>query len=311
MKNKVLTIVSVMIIIAFVVFMIIDFSFSSDSPQPNAERTGMVKPEDRWHVSETYHSSLGSLKAVAVSATGDLFLGGESFITCLTNDLSPKWSIMTDKPVTALSVSNQTIYASTQETILLVSIEGRINGEWGPYESNSLITSVSSNDEFVAFADATNKRVFVLRKDGEVAHMVGHTGQKFIIPSPYFDIALTENNILYAANPGMHRIEEWTLDGRQTNTFGIAGLAPDAFCGCCNPSHITLYNNSLVTAEKGLNRIKIMDNAGEFVELVSSVNKFIPSIPLDIAADGDKIYGANSADSRLYVFTRELKTINE
>ncbi|MBW6502165.1 MAG: hypothetical protein K0B05_12295 [Bacteroidales bacterium] len=293
-----------MIIIAFVVFMVIDFTFSPDSPQTKADRAGLAKPEDRWGVSETYLCSEGSLKAVAVSSTGDLFIGGESFITCLTNDLSPKWSITTDKPVTALSVSNQTIYASTQETILLVSTEGRITGEWGPYESNSLITSVSSNDEFVAFADATNKRVFVLRKDGEVAHMMGHTERKFIIPSPYFDIALTENNMLYAANPGMHRVEEWTLDGKQTNTFGIAGLAPEAFCGCCNPSHLTLYNNRLVTAEKGLNRIKIMDNAGEFIELVSSENSFIPSIPLDIAAGGDKIYGANPADSRLYVFTR-------
>jgi hypothetical protein len=304
MKNKVLTVISVMIIIAFIVFMIVDLSFSSDGPQPEAKQTGLTKTQDQWQVSETYYCSLGSLKAVAVSNVGDLYLGGESFITCLTNNLSPKWSIMTDKPITALTVSNKTIYASTQETIFLVSNEGLIIGEWGPYESNSMITSVSSNDDFVAFADASNKRIFVLKKDGELAYMIGQANHKFIIPSPYFDIFLSDYNILYAANTGKHRVEEWTLDGKQINTFGVAGLAPDSFCGCCNPAHLTLYHNNLVTAEKGINRIKILNNDGEFVESVSSKNQFIASLPLDVAAYGDKIYGANQADSKLYVFTR-------
>lgn len=304
MKNKILTVASVMIIIAFVVFIIIDFSFSSGEREETTEPDAIILPEERWQVSEVYDCREGSLKAVAVSPKGDIFVGGESFITCLEPGLFQKWSIKTEEPVTALSVSDQILYATTKETILLVSLEGKITGEWGPYESNSLITSVSSNNEYVAFADASNKRIFILKKDGEVVHMIGHTGQKFIIPSPYFDVVLTGNNILYAANTGMHRVEEWTVDGKMTDTFGVAGLAPDAFCGCCNPAHITAYGDGLITAEKGINRIKTIDGDGEFVELVSSVNDFVPSVPLDLAANGDKIYGANPADSRLYVFEK-------
>jgi len=305
MKNKILTFVSVMIIIAFVGFIIIDFSFSSGEREETTEPEEVIMPEERWQVSEVYDCREGSLKAVAVNSEGDIFAGGDSFITCLGAGLFLKWSIKTEEPVTALSVSGQILYASTRETILLVSMEGKITGEWGPYESNSLITSVSANNDFVAFADASNKRIFVLKKDGEVAYMIGHTGQKFIIPSPYFDVVITDSNIIYAANTGMHRVEEWTADGRMTDTFGVAGLAHDAFCGCCNPAHLTAYGNRLITAEKGINRIKIIDGDGEFVELVSSVNDFVPSVPLDLAANGDKIYGANPADSRLYVFERK------
>jgi hypothetical protein len=43
-----------------------------------------------------------------------------------------------------------------------------------------------------------------------------------------------------------------------------------------------------------------------FVEFVSSVNNFVPPLPLDIASlDGKVIYGANPADSKLYVFRRK------
>jgi hypothetical protein len=60
-----------------------------------------------------------------------------------------------------------------------------------------------------------------------------------------------------------------------------------------------------VTAEKGINRIKILNNKGDFVEFVNSKNNFIKSVPLDLAsADGVTIYGAYPGDSKLYVFNR-------
>jgi hypothetical protein len=88
--------------------------------------------------------------------------------------------------------------------------------------------------------------------------------------------------------------------------FGEPGMAPGAFCGCCNPAHFALLPQGFVTAEKGINRIKILGKSGEFIEFVSSKNKFLSSIPLDLAAAGGKvIYAANPADSKLYKFIRK------
>ena len=148
--------------------------------------------------------------------------------------------------------------------------------------------------------------VIVLNRKGEVKTLIGKTGEQFIVPSPYFDVALTENNTLYIANTGNRRIETRGTDGTLVSHFGLPGTAPDAFCGCCNPAHFAVIPEGFVTAEKGLNRIKILDTEGNFIEFISSENKFIPSIPLDVASyDGKTIYAANPADSKLYVFKRK------
>ena len=285
-------------------------AYRGNKPSITTEET-TAKENDKWEVSGVLEYSDGKLKAVAVSETGNLFIGGDSFVACYDEDLNPQWDLKTAGAITSLSADDEIIYASTKETIILIDQKGEIIEEWGPYEANSHITSVSSNADHVAFADAVNKRIFILRKNGEVVQMIGHAGHKFIIPSPYFDVVLTEDNILYAANTGMHKIETWTIDGRLTDSWGVPGLAPDAFCGCCNPAHFALYGDGFVTAEKGLNRIKIADRQGGFVEFVSSANKFIPSMPLDVVAHNDKIYGANTADSKLYVFKRKLVSSKE
>jgi hypothetical protein len=83
-------------------------------------------------------------------------------------------------------------------------------------------------------------------------------------------------------------------------------LAPEYFCGCCAPAHFALIPQGFVTAEKGINRIKILNTKGEFVEFVNSKNSFIKSVPLDLAsADGITIYGVYPGDSKLYVFNRK------
>ena len=210
--------------------------------------------------------------------------------------------------MTSLSVSGDTIFASTQETILLVNPTGKIINEWGPYEDSCIITSVSSNKYFIAFGDAGNKLVFIVKKTGELQKIIGHSGSEFIIPSPYFDVALTTDNKLIVANTGRRRVETRTIDGNMISFFGEPGTAPDSFCGCCNPAHFALLADGLVTAEKGINRIKIVNKKGEFVEFVSSVNGFSASIPLDIAAFNDNIiYAANPSDSKLYVFVNKGK----
>jgi hypothetical protein len=88
--------------------------------------------------------------------------------------------------------------------------------------------------------------------------------------------------------------------------FGEPGTAPDAFCGCCNPAHFIKTKTGYITAEKGINRIKILGESGEFIEFVSSKNDFAPSVPLDLASvDGETIYAANPSDSKLYIFKRK------
>ena len=52
--------------------------------------------------------------------------------------------------------------------------------------------------------------------------------------------------------------------------FGEPGMAPGAFCGCCNPAHFIVTPNGFITSEKGINRIKVLGKSGDFIEFVTS-----------------------------------------
>ena len=306
MNKKVVTILSVTIILVFIGYIIFDSTKSGDSGAGETKNAAVIEIPDAWRISNELKVNEGTLKAVTISPVGKIYLGGDSFVSCYDKDLKLIWNQKTPSPVTSLSIFGDTVFASTMEQILILSPEGRTISEWGPFEDSSIITSVSSNRKYVAFADAGNKMVFILDKGGEVKSMIGQNDGQFVIPSPYFDVVLDKDDNLFIANTGHHRIETRTIAGVLKSYFGEAGTAPGLFCGCCAPAHFIVVPEGFITAEKGINRIKILNKKGEFVEFVNSKNNFVKSIPLDLAsADGNTIYAANPADSKLYVFTRK------
>ncbi len=304
MKKKFIAFISLLVILAFVGYIIYNTARpAGEKPDVTAavEKNG---PEDQWRIAQEIFVSAG-LKAIAVSENGTLFTGGESFVKCYSSDLKEMWSIEAPARITALAAYNDTLYAATEELVFLINKEGKTIGEWGPWEAGCLFTSITANSNHVAVADAGNKIVFILKKSGEVSSMIGHFAEQLLIPSPYFDVYLTPDNVLYMAHTGSFRIEKRSIEGKMLSSFGEPGTEPGAFCGCCNPAHFTATPLGFITAEKGINRIKILGPEGEFVEYVSSDNDFKASVPLDVAtADGVTIYGANSADGKLYVFIR-------
>lgn len=306
MNKKVVTILSVLIILVFIGYIIFDTirPAGSDIEQTISAKTEQIP--DAWKITNEYSLNKDSLKALTVTTSGHIFLGGNSFVSCFDMDMKLVWEMKTASRITSVTSSGDTVFASTNDQILVISKSGKILTEWGPFEINSLITSVSANRKFVAFADAGNRLVFILDKGGEVKRMIGQNDKHFVIPSPYFEVALDIENNLFVANSGRHRIEIYSADGVLKSQFGEAGTAPGAFCGCCAPAHFALIPEGFVTAEKGINRIKILDKKGEFVEFVNSKNNFVRSIPLTLASvDGKTIYAAYPGDSKLYVFNRK------
>ncbi len=214
MNKKLTAVFSLLIILAFIGYIIYDAS-TSPGESDNTSVLSDTTYEENWKIERTYHVPEGTLSSVAVSPGGMIVLGGDSFVKSVDNDLKDRWYLETEEKITALSVSGDTVFASTPETILVIAPEGKLLAEWGPYEGNSLITSVSTTMKHVAIADAGNKRVFLLDKNGEVQSMIGQSDEKFVIPSPYFDVAISDN-LMFAANTGNRRIETWTTGSRKT-----------------------------------------------------------------------------------------------
>jgi hypothetical protein len=306
MNKKYFALISLLIILTFIGYIVYNTVTSGKASTQKTENARKPAIQDQWIISREMKPAEGPLLSVAVSAKGDIYLGGDSWLSCYNRQLSRKWTLKTSGKISSVAVNGDTIYASSGETILLISADGKVISEWGPYEANSIITSLTANKLYVAFADAGVKRVFILKKNGELFTMIGQSDRKFIIPSPYFDVAFYGLSTLFVANTGNRRVETFTTDGRYIDCFGEPGTAPEAFSGCCNPAHFAVIPQGFVTAEKGINRIKILDPDGKFIEFVSSQNKFTPSVPLDVASvDGKTIYAANPADSKLYIFKRK------
>ena len=306
MNKKWASVTIIALLVVFIGYIVFDSALKKDNPPVNQSIGEVQNVTDDWIVVRVFNPGKGQLNALAVAADGKILLGGESFVACYDSELNLLWEYRTEMPVTALTVSGDNVYAAVQAMILVLNMKGEKTADWGPYEDNSIITSLSANETYVAFADAANKTVFALDKKGALKSMIGRSDEAFVIPSFYFDIALDSESNLFVVNPGKRRIEKRNIDGKMISFFGEPGVEPGSFCGCCNPAHFALIPDGFVTAEKGINRIKILDEKGGFVEFVSSVNKFVPALPLDVASfEGRIIYGANPADSQLYVFKRK------
>lgn len=306
MNKNVISIIAVLVILVFIGYMIFDSVRPEGTDNTSSGFENVIYPDGNWKVSDELKVSEGNLHAVAVTEDGIVFLAGESFISCYGSDLKKKWSINTPNKITSLSAYDGLLYASTQDLIFVLNNDGKIEEEWGPFEDNAIITSVSANSTGIAFADAGNKIIVLLDKEGIVTKLIGQNDGQFVVPSPYFDVSLDAGGFIYIANTGHRRLEFRGTDGAIISYFGEPGTAPENFCGCCNPAHFVKTKTGYITAEKGINRIKILGESGEFIEFVSSKNNFVASVPLDLASvDGETIYAANPADSKLYIYKRK------
>jgi hypothetical protein len=306
MNKRWATVTIIVLLLVFVGYIVVDLTLKQEASISTQVTTETSADEDKWVAERIFEPGKGQLNAISVTRNGKIILGGELFIACYNKDFNLEWEYKPEMPVTALTVSGDNIYAAIQNVILVLNQKGEKSDEWGPFESDAYITSLAANDRLLAFGDAANKKVYLLNNTGVMKTIIGGPEDPFILPSFYFDVAIDPEDNLYVANTGNRRIEKRVIDGTLVSYFGEPGTDKNAFCGCCNPAHFILIPGGFVTAEKGINRIKILDEKGEFTEFVSSVNRFVPALPLDIASsDGSVIYGANPADSKVYVFKRK------
>jgi hypothetical protein len=148
-------------------------------------------------------------------------------------------------------------------------------------------------------ADAGNREVAVCDlPTGKVLHRFGRKDPSlnnpgFNVPSPYFALAVAGDGQLRVANPGLLRVETYTLDGRFVSAWGEPGMGIDRFCGCCNPVYFALTpTGDYITSEKGLARIKVHAADGSFQGVVAGPDLLVADKELARRACVDCTVGA-------------------
>jgi len=198
------------------------------------------------------------------------------------------------------------IYVGMGDHVEVYDANGTRKAAWEGLGQRAVLTSIALGEQQVFVADAGNKIVLRYDTAGKLLGRIGKRDENrnipgFVIPSPYFDVAMAPDGLLRVVNPGGHRIEAFTTDGDLEFAWGKPTVNIEGFCGCCNPVNMALLpDGRVVTAEKGLPRVKVYDAEGRFVCVVAGPEVLAPTATAtEETRNGHKLLAVDvAADSR-------------
>ena len=233
--------------------------------------------------------------AVAVDEQGTIYVAGDNAIRMFDDSGKKLDEISLQDEPRCLAIyyeqnddaKKRIIYVGMKNHVSVFQ-QGKLIKTWQSLGDKALLTSIAVSDEEVFVADAGNRIVVRFDKDGNIVNKIGEKDKDrnipgFVIPSPYFDLAIGRDGLLRVANPGIQHIEAYTFSGDLEYSWGEYSNDIEGFCGCCNPVNFAIIfgddptgaNDKFVTCEKGLTRVKIYDLFGKFLGVVAGPEQLI------------------------------------
>ena len=207
-------------------------------------------------------------RSIAAGPDGAVYVAGDnSLIVCDMTGTVIKQITLDDTPRAMAVDKAGLVYAGMTDHVAVVDTLADTIDTWAALDEIAIITSVAIFKRDVYVADAGNR--VVLRFD-TYGRLLGRIDGRFVIPSPYFDIAVDPSGSLWIADTGRHTLARFETNGIKTSSWGNPGLDVNGFSGCCNPVHFAITSDgSFITSEKGLQRIKVHDAAGRYVGIIA------------------------------------------
>ena len=234
-------------------------------------------------------------RALAVGPDDAIYVAGDEAIHVYAPDGTSK-DVMLDAPPRCLAVdADGTLYVAMGDRVRVLDPGGTIAATWASVGEKAIITSIAVAKSGVYVAVFDTPRI-VLRYD-KTGKLLGRIGGKdedrnipgFFVPSPYFHLAMAPDGLLRVADTGRRRIEAYTPDGDLELSWGESSAGIEGFAGCCNPASFAIHpDGGFVTAEKGITRVKLYDEAGAFEGVVAAPSLFreaSDAAVLDVAVD--------------------------
>ncbi len=305
----------------------------------SGERSGKLGESFNYDLGEFYKTEPSLIKykelrkidtgfkfavAIATDRTDHIYVAGNNSVRVFNENGNKLKEIKLNELPSCLAVAdNGDIYVGLGKHIEIYSDNGKLRSKWENFEENSIITSIIVYKDNIFVADAGKRVVVRYNKDGNV---IGYIGKKdiekdilgFVIPSPHFDMAMTPEGLISVVNPGRHKIETYTIDGKIISAWGDPGMDIKLFSGCSNPAGLAVLSDGrFVTCEKGIPRVKVYQNDGTFESVVAGAEVFAKTVgiynpakdvedltkALDIAVDSrDRILVLDPVESSFRIF---------
>jgi hypothetical protein len=259
---------------------------------------------------------LAMVHALAVGPEDVLYVSGDESILVFDSGGRHRSTIAVSGKAWCLAVDdNGDLYAGMHDHVEVFGRDGTRKAAWASLGEEAILTSISLGGDSVFVADAGRRIVWRFDKTGGQPRRIGDRDDAgdipgFVIPSPYFDVAVDPDGFLWAANTGRHSLENYTREGKLRSSWGEFSMEIEGFCGCCNPSHFAiLEDGSFVTSEKGIPRVKIYDRLGRLSSVVAGPDRFdIGTVGLDLALDSDqRILVLDPARRKVRTFVKDTE----
>lgn len=301
-----------------IVFFITKDLFSpkgDDNTNPYEYNLEKLKKSDSLNVAyqeiKQVSPGLDEIYGIAVDLSNRIYVAGSNGVEIYDNIGKLEKRIPLDGTARCITVDpSGKIFLGMEDHIEILDNSGKHIGKWKSEGKSSILTSIAVTPADVFVADAGEKIVYHYDHTGKLINRIGEKDPHkeipdFVVPSPYFDLGIGLKGELWVVNPGRHRFEQFTNSGDLISSWGMASMAVEGFCGCCNPSHFAILSDgSFVTSEKGIERIKVYKSNGDFKCLVATPDAFKEGTRgLDIAVDSkDRIFVLDPEKHQIRVF---------
>ena len=254
-------------------------------------------------------SNLEKVYGLSVSRDGSIAVCGENGIEVFSGG-KLKEKIAVDGAVTCVSFGNNIVFGTKDDAGIYSG--GKILWLFGKkagamkLPALKYVTAVLATDGRFFVADSVAKKVYIFYEEGKaVKTITGNPG--FVIPSPHFDLA-ARDGFLYITNPGMLRIDKFTLDGEFVESLGTQGMGIGDFMGCCNPTNICVPGDgSIIVSEKGIPRVKRLSLKGQLLDVVAAPKDFDEKcVFMSLASDSNgRIFVLDSVKKAVRIFEKK------
>ena len=245
--------------------------------------------------------ALSKPRGIASAADGAIFVCGDRSLLEIDRTGAVQRHRDLDSEPSCVAVGpDGTVYVGMTDHVEVIRPGIAETTVWPDLGSQAVVTSIAVVGTEVLVADAGNRMVLRFDTGGRLA---GTIGSEYSVPSPYFDVAGSPDGTLWVADPGRRTLRHYTIEGKLLGSWGFSSLDIAGFGGCCNPVHITVCPcGSIITAEKGLPRVKVHEADGALSAVVAGVSDFASGeTGLDLA-----VRQANGGEVLVLVPSRRL-----
>lgn len=256
-----------------------------------------------------------SLTGVAVGAADRIYaLGdGQVFVFEAGGNLVRKWKAPEGASCFAVAPDKKILFGA-RGRVEIYGDEGNHLGGFaaGDAKQPARPTSIKTFHKEILIADAAARHILRYDSNGKLLGEIGTKGSPgFMLPNRSLDIAVDSQNVIWATDPGRHRVSSWSADGSSIGRFGKFGTrSVEDFVGCCNPVNIAVApDGKIVTGEKVAARVKVYSPEGKLLAVIGPEHFDPGCLHLHLAVDSKgRVLVADSARLQLKVFSPDVSS---